>query len=256
VSAMQSLREAQAEVNALRKRGQAGTTAFRNAELSLLEAQLSVRSAGEQLAATMTEEGKSARDVSAALVSLGREAGLTAREARVLAAEIQGVTDKANGVPSLVQTRFEAPGLQTVINQAITLGNIIANIPRTITTTVNQIVNRSGGDAAGAIRMGTGGIASGFITQGPTYRNTMGSFGRRLSGEGRYITPYGTGAEAVIPLHAQSLDKLGKHITANMPAMSGPTVHIHGDVYAQDGTEFGKRVVNVIERQLARTGSA
>jgi len=127
----------------------------------------------------------------------------------------------------------KAKGLATALN----------SIPNAIKVTVDMVGQ---GANWAANQMATGGIraaANGMIARSPT-----------LIGEGRYHTPMGQGAEAVLPLTDAVLGRLGSHIArASGGGGGGPrtVIHVHGDIYGKP-RDFAEAVDRALSQQTLR----
>jgi len=85
VSGMQSLAEAQDEVNTLQRQGKRGTAEYKDAALGLLQQQSSLNQMFVDYAQKLADSGDSQKQIRAGLFDLGRQAGLTRGDVQSLA---------------------------------------------------------------------------------------------------------------------------------------------------------------------------
>lgn len=203
IDALRQDRTAEEELEAARhklaqmtERGKQGTKAYEQAQRDVREAALAAAEAHAGLlgaVADLREEVKegtlSQRDAKAALREMADAAGLTKAETRLLVKQLDAASralDRWNRTP------FNDKSAQVFIHTVETASR-----------------HQLEGLAEGGVLVKA---ARGVITQGATMvRSNV------MAGEGSYSTPFGRGAEGVIPLDDATMNRLGlaigRHIT-------------------------------------------
>jgi hypothetical protein len=180
IAAMKQAREAETEVNKLRRQGKLDTEEGSAAVLDATEAQLALIEKVREYKADLQESGDTQAQVRAKLQALAAQLGITSEEFR-------------DAFPNIARV---ADGLER-----------INRLPRQMSFSISTDFNGTHpGQQEG---IATGGIvkaARGMIARSPTY----------LVGEGGYSTFAGRGAEAVIPLDGRGISILAEAVRRGM----------------------------------------
>jgi hypothetical protein len=221
MSSMASVRDAQAALTELRRKGKQGTEEYRDAERTALESQQSMIASFVQYKEELQGSNTSQAEVERQLFAMGRQFGISKSEVRKLIDELGIYADQLRNLPEKKTTHV------VTVFKSVHIGGDAGNDPRQVAT-------------GGIVR-----AARGLIARGPTL----------LVGEGSYQTPFGKGAEAVIPLDSRGVGILAKALGMALETSGGKGdvhVHIHGNVFPRDGREFGEDVVGVLRREVLR----
>lgn len=223
ISSVRSVNEAQATLADLHRQGKQGTAEYRDAELDLLESQQSLLASFADYRDELQESGSSQDDIKRKLFEMGRQVGLTRGEVSRLIRELGIYGRQLDNLPD-------------------------RKVTEVVTVFRSVHVGAEGGPGSRQ-QLATGGIvraARGLIARSPAL----------LVGEGNYLTPFGRGAEGVIPFDSRGIGILAKALGMALDRDGGRRgdvhLHIHGDVFPRDGRAFGEDVVAVIRREVLR----
>jgi hypothetical protein len=194
--AEEALEEARRKLDRMTEQGKQGTRAYAEAQREADEAALNAAKSHAGLLGAVADlqneiaEGETTRkDAIRSLREMAASAGLSKDETRLLVDELRA---GKNALDAWNRTPLDSKSATVTFN------------------IVEARTSKQGGLAAGGIIAG----ASGFIARGPTY----------LVGEGSYATPFGRGAEGVIPLTPEVLREIGRGIVQEMGGMGRMTV--------------------------------
>jgi len=221
MSSMAQVRDAQDALTELRRQGKQGTDEYREAERNALESQQSMIASFVQYKAELKGSTTTQAEVEQQLIDMGREFGISKAEVRKLIDELGIYADKLHTLPKA----------------------------KTVTITTHYVQTGVGPTGFKPLPIATGGIvtaARGLIARSPTL----------LIGEGSYSTPFGKGAEAVIPLDSRGVGILAKALGMAMDRSGGGRgdVHLHfnGGIFPRDGREFAEDVTRVFRSEIMR----
>lgn len=170
VASLDQVSDQQKELAALRADGKRGTEEYRDAQLSLLQSQLSVTDGLRDYMATLTESGRTQDFAISKVVALGAQVGLTRGEVLDILGPLDQYKARLNDIPANVRTKVEAQNIDGTINQLQRLNEVISNIDgRTITVqevlirkqhTGGMILHDGGGVLETAAKYHSGNLAS------------------------------------------------------------------------------------------------
>jgi hypothetical protein len=189
ISSVRQVQDAQSELADLRRHGKQGTDEYTDAELNLLESQQSLLASFADYRDELRQTGSSQAEVKQKLIEMGRQVGLTKDEVQRLIDKLGGYAHALDRLPK----------------------------SKTITITTNYVQTGVGPAGFKPLPNATGGIvraAHGLIARGPVI----------LAGEGSYATPFGQGAEAVLPLDSRGIGILAKALGMALERSGGGIV--------------------------------
>lgn len=205
--AERELKESRAELAELTAAGKQGTDEYaaaqrryRDATLGTVQAQANLESSILGVMESIENGTSSRAQAISDIRRMGREGGLTSGQISNLIAMIRNIPDSS-------YTKITVDRAEAVAAVADFI-NLVYSIPSVRQVHV-QVVGAP--QLPGYLPEAEGGINlmhAGGITRGPTRIHA-----NVIAGEGSYATPFGKGAEAVIPLNDATMDRLAAAIT-------------------------------------------
>lgn len=226
-----ALHDARRRLDRLTEQGKEGTKAYAQAQRDVEAAALDAAEAHAGLLGAVqdlrskVEEGTLSQDAAEeSLRKMAKAAGLTKGETQALVKELHAGT---RALQEWNRTSFEDKSATVAI----------------------QVLQNGMVAAGGGHQLADGGIvagASGVLTR---RANLM------LVGEGSYHTPFGRGAEAVMPLNDATMDRLGAAIARHTSSGDGGTWRLIVPSTANASNELDRYILSVLARaSLQRVG--
>lgn len=132
IHAQQDVRAALETVNQLQRQGKTRTEAYTDAQLSLIEAQLSLENSLADQASAMRDAGIVGDDLRKKLLNIALQAGLTRGQFQALWDKTNGLRDALNSLPKNVRTNIQTNAAQAASQVNYLNSSILALPDKTI----------------------------------------------------------------------------------------------------------------------------